>query len=77
MQAGAFALADIENELLSGASSDIIHSSEELPAWLQDYLMTRRQTLIMELGALEDLLGMERSIVPRRKRYRQPNTCHR
>jgi len=32
------------------------------------YYMTRRQTLIMELGALEDLLGMERSIVPKRKR---------
>lgn len=27
-----------------------------------------RQCLIMALGALEDYLGMERSIVPRRKR---------
>ncbi len=32
------------------------------------YLMTRRQCLIMELGAIEDRLGMERSIVPKRKR---------
>lgn len=32
------------------------------------YYMTRRQTLIMELGALEDLLGLERSVVPKRKR---------
>lgn len=30
--------------------------------------MTRRQAIIMELGAIEDYLGMERSIVPKRKR---------
>jgi len=34
----------------------------------REYYMRRRQTLIMELGALEDLLDMERSIVPKRKR---------
>lgn len=32
--------------------------------------MTRRQAIIMELGAIEDYLGMERSIVPKRKRER-------
>ena len=32
-------------------------------------LMTVRQALIMMLGALEDYLQMERSIVPRRKRH--------
>lgn len=31
-------------------------------------LLTVRQALIMILGALEDYLGMERSITPRRKR---------
>lgn len=31
-------------------------------------LMSFRQALIMMLGALEDYLEMERSIVPRRKR---------
>lgn len=30
--------------------------------------MARRQALITELGAIEDYLGMERSIVPRHKR---------
>jgi hypothetical protein len=34
---------------------------------LHAYLMTKRQTLIMELGALEDILGIDRSI-PKRKR---------
>lgn len=34
----------------------------------REYYMRRRQCLIMELGAIEDLLGMERSIVPKRKR---------
>jgi len=34
-------------------------------------LMARRQALIIELGAIEDFLGMERSITPRHKR-RQP-----
>ena len=32
------------------------------------FLMTVRQCLIMVLGALEDLLDLPRSIVPRRKR---------
>ena len=36
-------------------------------AWVQ-FLMTIRQALIMILGALEDYLGMERSIVPRHRR---------
>lgn len=31
-------------------------------------LVSRRQALIIELGAIEDYLGMERSIIPRRKR---------
>jgi len=31
-------------------------------------LMHARECLIIMLGALEDYLGMERSIVPRRKR---------
>jgi hypothetical protein len=33
------------------------------------FLMAMRQVLIMALGALEDLLELERSIVPRRKRH--------
>lgn len=32
------------------------------------YLMAERQACIIRLGALEDYLQMERSIVPRRKR---------
>lgn len=31
-------------------------------------LMAVRQALIMILGALEEYLGMERSIIPRKKR---------
>ena len=31
-------------------------------------LMTFRQALIMVLGALEDYMGMPRSVVPKRKR---------
>lgn len=34
--------------------------------------IARRQAIIIELGAIEDYLGMERSIIPRRKRDR-PN----
>ena len=30
--------------------------------------LTRRQSIIMELGAIEDYLDLPRSIVPRRKR---------
>lgn len=32
------------------------------------YLMSERQACIIRLGAIEDYLGIERSIVPRRKR---------
>lgn len=32
------------------------------------FQMARRQAIIIELGAIEDYLGLERSIVPRRKR---------
>ena len=31
-------------------------------------LMAVRQALIIALGAIEDYLGLERSIIPRRKR---------
>lgn len=31
-------------------------------------LMAKRQAIIMELGAIEDYLGLERSILPRHKR---------
>ena len=42
----------------------------------REYYIRRRQTLIMELGALEDLLGMERSIVPKRKRVDAAKWAH-
>ena len=31
-------------------------------------LLAKRQAIIIQLGAIEEYLGMERSIVPRRKR---------
>ena len=34
-------------------------------------LMARRQAIIMELGALEEYLGIERSIIPKHKRKQQ------
>jgi hypothetical protein len=40
----------------------------ERPVRERTLLMTIRQALIMILGALEDYLGEERSIIPRRKR---------
>ena len=40
----------------------------ELTESERKWLMTTRQTLIMRLGAVEERLGMERSIVPKRKK---------
>ncbi len=40
----------------------------ELTDEMREYYMRERQALIMRLGALEVLLGLERSIIPRRKR---------
>jgi len=33
-------------------------------------LMARRQAIIIELGSIEDYLGMERSIIPKREKRR-------
>ncbi len=43
----------------------------ELSEEMRAYWMSERNTLIMKLGALEDMLGLERSIIPRRKRKEQ------
>ena len=40
----------------------------ELDERTRRMLMTRRQALIIELGGIEDYLGVERSIIPKRKR---------
>lgn len=34
----------------------------------KEYLLNQRQRYIMGIGNIEDILGMERSIVPRHKR---------
>jgi hypothetical protein len=47
--------------------------SDELRRWL----MSERQALIIRLGAIEDLLKMERSIVPRHKRRSDHVTAER
>lgn len=39
-----------------------------LPERERTLLMAARQALIIVLGAIEDYLGLDRSIVPRRKR---------
>jgi hypothetical protein len=40
------------------------------------FWMGIRQVLIMMIGLVEDYLGLERSIVPRRKRPYEPKTEH-
>ncbi len=40
----------------------------ELTEAQREYYMGERRTLIARLGNVEDLLGLERSIIPRRKR---------
>ena len=44
---------------------------EEMREDRRRYLLLRRQTLIMELGHIEDELGMGRSIIPRHKRKKE------
>ncbi len=46
----------------------VLPAPPELTESERKWLMTTRQTLIMRLGAVEERLGMERSIVPKRKR---------
>ena len=46
----------------------VLPAPPELTESERKWLMTTRQTLIMRLGAVEERLGMERSIVPKRKK---------
>ena len=46
----------------------VLPAPAELTESDRKWLMTVRRTLIMQLGAIEERLGMERSIVPRRKK---------
>lgn len=41
---------------------------QRLPEHEKEYLMSMRQALIMQLGAIEDRLGMRRSIMPKHRR---------
>ena len=43
-------------------------NEEQKPDRTKALLLSIRQALIIVLGAIEEYLGMERSIVPRRKR---------
>jgi hypothetical protein len=42
--------------------------AENIPLWFAEYLKERRRALILELGTIEDLLNIDRSIKPSRKR---------
>lgn len=53
----------MNNAIQSGAARDILPKDRT-----RVLLLTVRQCLIMVLGALEDYLELERSIVPRSKR---------
>lgn len=50
-----------EDAIERGIGSPVDNASRAL-------MLSRRQCLIIELGAIEDYLGMDRSIVPKRKR---------
>ncbi len=48
--------------------------TEETPTLkgqLREFYMRRRRSMIADLGAVEDLLGLPRSIPPRREREKQ------
>lgn len=48
--------------------------SEEKPTLkeqLIEYYMLKRRSMIADLGAIEDLLGLPRSITPRREREKE------
>jgi len=53
-------------EVGSTAAPQMIQGPRYFVDVWKDLLMCRRQTLIMELGSIEDALGMDRSIPKRR-----------
>lgn len=48
--------------------ADTVELTEPITPKKRTLLLSQRQALIIELGAIEDYLGLERSIIPRRKR---------
>ena len=50
----------------------VLPAPPELTESERKWLMTTRQTLIMRLGAVEERLGMEQSIVPKHKKKTSP-----
>lgn len=40
-------------------------------ATIRAFWLAQRRALLMQLGAIEDLLGMPRSVVPKRKRKKE------
>lgn len=38
----------------------------------REFLLRRRQALLIELGGIEDYLGMDRTVVPKRKQRATP-----
>ena len=46
----------------------VLPSPPEISESERKWLMTVRQTLLMQLGAIEERLGLERSVVPKRKK---------
>jgi hypothetical protein len=53
---------------MSQSTLQIVQENGNISEELRRWLMSERQALIIRLGAIEDLLKMERSIVPRHKR---------
>ena len=49
----------------------VLPAPPELTESERKWLMTIRQTLIMQLGAIEERLGLERSIVPKHERVKE------
>lgn len=47
-------------------------AASDLPAFndpgARNYLLARRQALLIELGAIEDLLGLRRSVEPKHRK---------
>lgn len=58
---------------MSRSSLQTMQENDSIPVRWRTFLMAVRQATIIFLGALEDLLGLERSIIPRHKRPRPGN----
>jgi len=53
---------------MSYSDIDVQYVSDDVPSWMREWLKVKRNALLAELRAIEELLGMDRTLTAREVR---------